>query len=242
MDARELGQHTLQQFDAELNDLRKKVLLTGGMVEKQLQAAVSAMMRGDSAQAERVIWDDRQINEMELAVDEDCTLLLARRSPVAGDLRLVFAVVKTITDLERMGDESARIARMAVSSAERGGSLSQHNQLRHLAQHVRGMLHDSLDAFARLDVELAVSIFGEDENVDQEYESLTRGLITYMMEDPRAIPNALEVLFSARALERIGDHACNIAEYTIYLTHGTDIRHGGREQFLEGVRANSAER
>jgi len=240
VDARELGQHTLHQFDAALNELCKKELLTGGMVEEQLQAAVSAMMQGDSAQAEQVIERDRRINELELVVDEDCTLVLTRRSPVASALRLVFAVVKSITDLERMGDEAARIARMAVTSAERGVSLRQHNQLKHRAQHVRSMLHNSLDAFARLYIELAASIFGKDENVDREYESLTRELSTFMMEDPRSIPSALEVLFSARALERIGDHACTIAEHTIYLTHGTDIRHGGREQFLEEVGLDSA--
>lgn len=235
MDARELGQHTLQKYDDELNDLRSKVLQTGGMVEDQLRSAIGAMLSGDSAQAEKVILDDRRINEMELLVDEESALVLARRSPVAGDLRLVFSVIKAITELERMGDESVRIARMALAGAERGASLRQHTQLRHVAQHVSAMLRDSLDAFARLDLELAASIFAADEIVDQEYESLTRELITFMMEDPRSIPAALETQWAARALERIGDRACNIAEHTIYLTHGTDIRHGGLQKFLSDM-------
>lgn len=236
MDARELGQHILQQFDADLNELRSKVLQTGGMVEVQLAKAVTAMTTGDSALAEEVMRADRRINEMELAVDEESALVLARRSPVASDLRLVFAVVKSITDLERMGDEAVRIARMAQASAERGANLRHLTQLRRLADQVKAMLRDALDAFARLDLELAASIFEEDQRVDREYESLTRELITFMMEDPRSIPSAIEVQWAARALERIGDRACNIAEYTVYLSRGIDIRHGGLEEFLAEVR------
>ena len=227
----------------ELDELRRKVLQTGGLVEGQLVAAVDAMVNSNAALAEQVIADDRKVNELELAIDEEAALILARRSPVAGDLRLVFAVIKSITDLERMGDESVRIARMALRNAERGAGGRQRGQLRHLADHVRKMLNNALDAFARLDVELATSIIEEDRAVDREYDSLTRELITYMMEDPRAIPAALDIQWAARALERIGDRSCNLAEYVVYLTQGTDIRHGGLDKMLErdGTKAEESD-
>ena len=231
MDARELGQHIYHQFDDELEDLRSKVLRTGGLVERQLTDALKALGDQDSALAEAVIARDQEINSLELEIDEDSALLLARRQPVASDLRLLISIIKTITDLERMGDEAVRIARMAVRLAERGQPQRAPAGIRHLGAHVRGMLHDALDAFARFDVEKAVAVVAEDQNVDREYDSITRELITFMMEDPRAIPHALDVLFSARALERIGDRSCNICEYVIYYVRGKDVRHVGLETF-----------
>jgi phosphate transport system protein len=238
VDARSLGQHIYHRFDEDLEGLRSKVLKTGGLVERQLSDAVKALEERDSALAEKVISRDQEINNLELEIDEKSALLLARRQPMASDLRLLISIIKTITDLERMGDEAVRIARMAVRHAERTQSQRALTGLRHLGAHVRDMLHDALDAFARFDVDKAVAVVTEDENVDREYESITRELITFMMEDPRAIPHALDVLFSARALERIGDRSCNICEYVIYYVRGKDVRHVG----LDTVRREASDR
>lgn len=237
MDARRLGQHITHGFDADLEALRNKVLRTGGIVERQLSDALKALAEQDSGLAETVISRDQDINDLELEIDEDSALILARRQPVASDLRLLISIIKAITDLERMGDEAVRIARMAVRHAERIQPQRPPTGIRHLGTHVRGMLHDALDAFARFDVDAAVAVVAEDQSVDREYESITRELITFMMEDPRAIPHALDVLFSARALERIGDRACNICEYVIYYVRGKDVRHVG----LDTVKREASE-
>lgn len=231
MDARELGQHISHQFDEELEGLRRKVMQAGGLVEGQLAAALSALADADVEAAKTVVADDYKINALEVEIDEQCTQILARRQPVAGDLRLIIACIKTVTDLERMGDEAVRIARMAARSGEAGTAVPhRQSEIRHLGLHVSRMLRDALDAFARTDTELAVAVVEEDHAVDREYESITRELITFMMEDPRSIPRALEVQWSARALERIGDRACNICEYVIYLVKGKDVRHTSLEQ------------
>lgn len=237
MDARNLGQHTHHQFDEDLEDLRTKVLRTGGLVERQLSDALKALEEQDSALAEAVISRDAQINNLELEIDEDSALILARRQPMASDLRLLISIIKTITDLERMGDEAVRIARMAMRHSERSRPQRAPTGIRHLGAHVGGMVRDALDAFARFDVEKGVAVVAEDQNVDREYESITRELITFMMEDPRAIPHALDVLFSARALERIGDRACNICEYVIYYVRGKDVRHVG----LDAIKREAAD-
>ncbi|MDX1513463.1 MAG: phosphate signaling complex protein PhoU [Gammaproteobacteria bacterium] len=229
MDVRDLGQHISQRFDSDLDELQSKVLKAGGLVEQQLADALRALGEEDSGLAEAVIARDHEVNDLELEIDEDCALILARRQPVASDLRLLISVIKAITDIERMGDESVRIARMAVRHSERPQPNRPPSGVRHLGNHVRGMLHDALDAFARFDLEMAARVVAEDRSVDREYESLTRELITFMMEDPRAIPHALDVLFSARALERIGDRACNICEYVFYYVRGKDVRHEGPE-------------
>lgn len=229
MDARELGHHISQRFDSDLEALRSKVLKTGGVVERQLADALKALADEDGALGEEVITRDNEVNALELEIDEGCALILARRQPVASDLRLLISIIKVITDLERMGDEAVRIARMAVRHAERSRHKRPPSMVRHLGNHVRGMLHDALDAFARFDLDMAAQVVAEDRSVDREYESLTRELITFMMEDPRAIPHALDVLFSARALERIGDRACNICEYVVYYVRGKDVRHEGLE-------------
>lgn len=229
MDPRKLGQHTAQQFDADLESIRTMLLRAGGLVEEQLGAALEALSAGDREGAERVISRDHLINDMEVEIDQLCTEIIARRQPMASDLRLLIAVIKMVNDLERMGDEAVRIARMAVRLSQTGEPSRRHSEVRHLGEHVRRMLHDALDAFARTDVDLAVKIVEEDREVDKEYESLTRALITFMMEDPREIPRALEVQWSARALERIGDRACNLAEYVIYFARGKDVRHASLE-------------
>jgi phosphate transport system protein len=185
-----------------------------------------------------VVRGDRQVNELELEVDECCISLLARRAPVAGDLRLVIGVIKAVTDLERMGDEAVRIARMALRTAERGGAGSRVGDLRHMGPRVQAMVRNALDAFTRTDAQAAVNVMQEDRGVDREYESLSREMITFMMEDPRAIPLGLDVMFAARALERIGDRACNLCEYVIYIDKGTDVRHAPIEIVRNTARAD----
>jgi len=230
MDNIKLGQHISQQFDEELEDIRNRVMVMGGLVEQQLADAVRALSDIDAELAEVVITNDYKINAMEVAIDEECVQILARRQPAAGDLRLVIAVIKTITDLERIGDEAERVGRMALHFAETGGESKMLVGMSHLGEHVRSMLHDALDAFARMDTAAAVAVAKQDAKADREYESILRELMTYMMEDSRAIPNVVDVMWSARALERIGDRARNICEYVIYLVQGKDVRHVSLDQ------------
>ena len=225
-----LGQHISQQFDEELEDIRTRVMAMGGLVEQQLADAVKALGDIDAELAEVVVTNDYKINAMEVAIDEECVQILARRQPAAGDLRLVIAVIKTITDLERIGDEAERVGRMALHFAETGGESKMLVGMSHLGEHVRIMLHDALDAFARMDTNAAIAVAKQDAKADREYESILRELITYMMEDSRAIPNVVDVMWSARALERIGDRARNICEYVIYLVRGKDVRHVSLDQ------------
>jgi phosphate transport system protein len=231
MEHKEFRSHISHQFDAELTDIRNRVLAMGGMVEQQLNDAVRAFAEADSSIAELVVTSDYKVNAFEVAIDEECNQIIARRQPAAGDLRLVLAVIKTITDLERIGDEAERIGRMAMHLSEIATSKKgpPYTEIEHLGNHVQRMLHDALDAFARLDVELAVNVAREDIKVDREYEAIMRQLITFMMEDPRSIPHVLDVMWSARALERIGDRSCNICEYVIYLVRGKDVRHTSLE-------------
>ncbi|MDH5488115.1 MAG: phosphate signaling complex protein PhoU, partial [Gammaproteobacteria bacterium] len=179
--------HISRQFNAELEDIRSKVLQMGGLVEQQIEHAIDALVKGDSPQGEAVILNDTQVNKMEVTIDEECNQIIARRQPAASDLRLVVAVIKTITDLERIGDEAEKIARMAVQLAGEERPKNNYAEIQALGTHVREMLHDSLDAFARLDIEAAVRIAREDIKVDQKYEGTMRQMITYMMEDPRTI-------------------------------------------------------
>jgi phosphate transport system protein len=236
MDKINIGQHISQQFNVELQDIRNRVMAMGGLVEQQLSDSIQAMVVGDSELAERVVNDDYKVNAMEVAIDEECSRILARRQPTASDLRLIVAVIKTITDMERIGDQAERVARMAKRLSDNGTLSSQYVELEHLGNHVRQMLHDALDAFARMDVDAALNVAREDLKVDKEYDSLMRQLITYMMEDPRTITSALDVMWAARALERIGDHARNICEYVIYFVKGKDVRHTSLEAMEDEVR------
>jgi phosphate transport system protein len=220
------SQYLSLRFGEELADLRNQVLKMGGLVEQQIQRATDALRKLDIAEAEVVSENDRYINGFEVTIDEACTRILVRRQPAASDLRLVIAVIKTITDLERIGDEAQRIAKMAIHIAENDGVF--HNRylgIIHLSEHVIKMVHDALDSFARLDTDAAFDVVRDDEKADIEYQSVMRQMLTYMMEDPRTISECLDIMQAARAFERIGDHAMNIGEYVIYLVKGKDIRH-----------------
>ena len=229
----DLGQHTSHQFDDDLESLRSKVMKMGGLVEKQVDNALSALTRSDSSLADDVATSDYKINSMEVAIDEECTQIIALRQPAASDLRLVMAIAKTITDLERIGDEAEKIGRHAVKLATVERTPTYFMEIKHMGERVRGMLHDSLDTFARMDTDRAIEIAQSDRVINEEYDALVRQLITHMMEDPRAIKRALRVMWCARSLERIGDHAKNICEYVIYTVAGTDVRHTSFDQVNE---------
>jgi phosphate transport system protein len=227
--------HISRRYNAELEDIRNRVLNMGGLVEEQLMAAVSALVQGDSDLARQTMDDDYRVNSMEVAIDEECSQIIARRQPAASDLRLITAVIKTITDLERIGDEAEKIARMAMHLAEMERPKNHYIEIQTLGNHVRQMVHDAMDAFARMDPESAIRVVREDIMVDREYEGIMRQLITFMMEDPRTIARVMDVIWSARALERIGDHARNICEYVIYLVKGKDVRHISVEQMEKEI-------
>ena len=226
MDSSNTSQHISHQFDEEMEGLRNQVLKMGGLVEQQINGAVTALLTTNAPDAEKIILKDHKVNALEVTIDEQCTQILARRQPAASDLRMVVAVIKTITDLERIGDEAEKIAKMALNLAEDdAGFHNRYSGIRHLGDQVKRMVHDVLDAYARLDVDAALKVVRDDEATDKEYQDLMRMLITFMMEDPRSISEVLDVIWAARALERIGDHAKNIGEYVIYLVKGKDIRH-----------------
>lgn len=235
MDKIGLEKHTSKQFDADLEDVRERVLTMGGLVEQQIADAVRALIAGEGGLGEEVVSGDTQVNRMEVEIDEECTRILARRAPQAGDLRLVLAVAKTITDLERIGDEAEKIGRMATYLATCERPASAFRQIETLGRHVRDMLRDALDAFARLDSAAALRVAQQDEGVDREYEGIVRQCITYMMEDPRSIRHMLDVLWAVKALERIGDHATNIGEYVVYFVEGKDVRHIGLEAMAREI-------
>lgn len=226
METNNTSQHISHKFDEEMEDLRNQVLKMGGLVESQIIGAVDAMHKLDVPAAEEIILKDHKVNALEVSIDESCTRILAKRQPAASDLRMVIAVIKTITDLERIGDEAEKIAKMAIHISEKDGRFSsRYAGIRHLGEHVRVMVHDVLDAYARLDVDASLKVVRDDDEADRVYQDLLRSLMTYMMEDPRTISEVLDVVWAARALERIGDHAKNIGEYVIYLVKGKDIRH-----------------
>jgi len=209
--------------------VRSRVLRMGGLVEEQLTQAVQAMVEGNVELAREVVANDYRINELEVAIDEECTRIVAERHPDASDLRLVMAVIKTISDLERIGDEAKRVARMVVDELNGTINLEVRQELEHMGNLVRDMLRRVLDAFARTDVEMAMVVFELDKRVDSKYGAITRQLMTYMAEDPRAIPFMLNILWAIRSMERMGDRCQNIAEYIFYLVHGKDIRHIQKE-------------
>jgi phosphate transport system protein len=221
-----VGDHSSKQYDQELEGIRSKVLLMGGMVETQFDEALEAFRVGNVEQADKVMADDQAVNQLEVQLDDACSHLIVRRQPAANDLRTVMATIKVITDLERIGDEASKIARTAKSLHERGMiGFNHYDIVRTIARNTADMLHDSLDAFARLDGKQALQIIARDDEIDFEFRTILRNMITFMMEDPRTISSALDTLWVGKAIERIGDHAKNIAEYVIYVAEGRDIRH-----------------
>ncbi len=220
------SEHSSKQYDLDLEQIRSKVLLMGGLVESQFHDALECFRHGDVERASRVMQADEQVNRLEVSLDDACSHLIVRRQPAANDLRTVMATIKVITDLERIGDEATKIARAARSMQERGVvSINHYETVRVIADSAGALLHDALDSFARLDAQQATRLIAQDKAVDHEFRSIMRNLITFMMEDPRTISHALETLWVAKAVERIGDHAKNIAEYVIYVVEGKDIRH-----------------
>ncbi|TNC81909.1 MAG: phosphate transport system regulatory protein PhoU [Oleiphilus sp.] len=218
-------QHISQQFNQDLTELRNHILTMGGTVVKQLTDAVEALLEGDTQLAEDVRIKEEQVDEMERAIDEECTQIIALRQPAASDLRLVISTIKMVADLERIGDEASKIARLAIDLAEEGKSPRGYIEVRHISNHVVKMMNDALDTFARFDVDKALSIIKEDREVDAEYRSAIRSLMTFMMEDPRSISQVHNVMWVLRSLERVGDHTANLAEHTIYMVRGMDVRH-----------------
>ena len=217
--------HIVKQFDEELEEIRTRLMEMGGKVEQQLQNAIRAISDADSKLAEDVIAEEQHVDEMEVDIDEACILIIARRQPAASDLRLVMMVTKAVNDLERIGDEAKKIANHAVILAEQGGSSEGYTEIRHMGQSVSRMLANALDAFARFDVDAAMRTLEEDKQIDLDYKTALRELVTYMMEDPRSISRVINVLWVIRSLERIGDHAKNLCEQIVFVVKGKDIRH-----------------
>lgn len=232
------SQHISKQFDNELENIRERVLSMGGLVEQQMINALRALTESEIEYAEQVIENEVQVNSLEVSIDEDCTKILARRQPAAGDLRLVMAVIKTITDLERIGDETEKIAKMAIDLIEKQGPKSYYVGINSMGNHARKMVHGALDAFARMDSRAALDVASEEPKSDEMYVAILRQLITYMMEDPRNITGTIDAVWTARALERIADHARNICEYVIYFVEGKDVRHISIEEMEKEISAD----
>ncbi|GIU39676.1 phosphate signaling complex protein PhoU [Shewanella colwelliana] len=229
MENMNLNKHISGQFNAELDDIRNRVLAMGGLVERQLEQSLDALGKLDADLAQKVIDGDHTVNGMEVAIDEECTRIIAKRQPAASDLRLIIAISKTIADLERIGDACVKIANAALDKRLK-------NQqpllvsIENMGRHATRTLHATLDALARMDAEVAMELHKEDAKLDSEYEGIIRQLMTYMMEDPRSIPEVLDVLWAARAVERVGDRCQNICEYIIYYVKGKDVRHTSYEE------------
>lgn len=219
------GDHISHKFNGELMDLKTEFLKMGGMVESQVELAIQALINSDGQLAEEVRAGDKKVDRMEMDIDEEATLIIARRQPTARDLRLVISVIKMVADLERVGDEAKKIAKFAIKLSEESQAPRGYLEVRHIGDHVLSMLRDALDAFARLDSVKALRIMKEDKRVDEEYQAATRTLLTFMMEDTRNISRCMSVMWILRALERVGDHACNIAENVIFMVKGEDVRH-----------------
>lgn len=229
-----LDKHISRRFNEELEQVRTLVMNMGALVEQQVNDGLNAVLNANAELATEVIERDQKVNTMELEIDEYCTQILARRQPAASDLRLIVSVIKSITDLERMGDEAVKFGKNAIKLAK--GNFAEEEgarplvELKHLGKHVSETLHDALKAYAQMDVDAAYNIIKNDNIIDEEFDNISRLLVTKMMENPREIKNALRVTWCARALERIGDHTTNLCEYIVYLVEGKDVRHGNMNQ------------
>jgi phosphate transport system protein len=232
-----LTHHISSRYNEDLERLRSSVMEMGSLVERQLIEAVGGITEPDSRVMIRVAQEELRVNQLERSIDEDCSRILATRGPTASDLRLIIAILKTITDLERIGDEGEKIAAISVRLGMRERPNNRYRELRNLGELVIRMVHDTLDAFARLDTALALEVVRRDRTVDEEYESIHRQSITFMLEDPRSIRRTLDIMWVVRALERIGDHAKNICEYVVYLVHGKDVRHTRIEDIEQALQS-----
>jgi len=220
-----VGRHISRQFDLELDEVRSRVLKMGGLVESQLDKTLEALRDGETEAIVDVEKLDHKINAMEMQIDEECTQILAKRQPTAGDLRLIIATTKSVRDLERIGDEAERVATMVRHALENEASLKAFKGLLSLGQHVKELLHDTLNTYARMETRAAVKNMRKDQAIDEEYARVVMRLVEYMKKDPDNISDALDVMWAARSLERIGDHCINICENVIYLVEGQDVRH-----------------
>jgi phosphate transport system protein len=225
MDPADLHQHISRRYNEQLERVKTRVLAMGGLVEQQLQRALKALLESDGSLAQAIEAAELRVNDLEVAIDEDCGMLLAMRAPAAGDLRVVVAMMKAVTDLERIGDEGEKIGLIASRLAMTERPSDHYREVRHLGKVASDMLHDALDAFARLDASSALVVAERDHLLDEEFESIQRQCITFMMEDTRQIRRTLDMLWIVRSLERIGDHAKNICEYVVYMAEGEDVRH-----------------
>ena len=240
MDKLHLDQHTSHQFNKELEDIRNKVLRMGGLVEQQVTKGLQALLEADHDLASEVAKSDYEVNKLEVEIDEECTHVLARRQPAASDLRLMVTVIKVITDLERIGDEAEKLGRFTRDLTAASSEMpSYRKELRHLGELVKTMLHDALDAFARMDVDAALRVAQRDDDVNREYETLERLLATHLVEDPRQVSQLFKITWCARALERVGDHSVNICEYVVYLVKGQDIRHTSFDKIKSELMSDS---
>ncbi len=228
-------QHISRKFNQELEDLRKDVMTMGGLAEQMIADAITALIEGESARAEQVIENDHQVNDMEKKIDQQCIQILARRQPTASDLRLVMAIIKTVNDIERVGDEAEQIAKMAIRLVSRDRPRGNYRELETMGAHVRTMIRDALNGFARLEPEVAVSLKRQDQKVDAEYEAILRQYYSYLVEEPRNTSRILDSIWVARSLERIGDHAKNIGEYIVYMVQGKDIRRASVEEIEQSL-------
>lgn len=233
-----MSDHTNKQFDAEMEEIRSGVLAMGGLVETQLSRAIDALKHPDIDLIASVATDERAINQMQVSIDQQCSQIIAKRQPAAIDLRMVLTVVKIVNELERIGDEIKKIAYKAqqMQRPERLSNVRFH-EITRAAELAESNLQLALDAFARLDVNAAAQVVSNDEAIDSAFLSILRQLISYMMEDPRTITPALEIVFIAKSIERIGDHAKNVAENVVHVVKGKDVRHATAEQ----IRAEVAE-
>lgn len=228
-----IGEHTSQRYNAELEALRERVLTMGGVVERQCQLALESLVKGDSELASEVAGGDFEVNDLEVKICDQCTDILARRQPAAGDLRMIVAIIRMVANLERVGDEAAKIGRKARKLADAPDRQAYTAEPLHLGKEVLEMLRGALDAFARLDVQAAIEIIARDPEIDREFKSLNRLLISHIMEQPQRVKNMLRINNCARALERIGDHAVNLCEEVVYLVRGADVRHLSVEEIRQ---------
>lgn len=236
IDESRLSGHISTRFNSEIESIRERVLAMGGLVEEQMANAVTALVDNQGELGAEVAKNDYRVNAAEVSIDEECNLILARRQPAATDLRLIVAIIKTITDLERIGDEAKKIGKMAVKLSQQDRPATGYREVQHLGEAVSRMLNGALDAFARMDARAAVDVVQSDLEIDREYEAVMRQCITFMMEDPRTIKRVMDLVWAVRSMERVGDHAANLAEYVIYLVEGKDVRHIKAEELPKQLR------